>query len=428
MIYIAQLICLIIGIVIGIAIGLALSMAWNVFAPATAEWFCETFLDRGSNTSTVDRPVSPPCEVLVSDLHIDTWDYPPQAEMRVRSFVEFLDSVRADPRIEGFVLNGDLMDIPLFAGDLTAEQNRLMLEVNAGPITPNQGVIVEKYAPVLRALITLEKPDPSGDNVSRAIFQTGNHDIGVVGLRYVMRVMPDFLPQVQAGWSPQILLQGGPGGSPYNSRWVYIEHGQDYDPFLWLYMRYAVLDLLRGGHLHREAYFIRAVQRKGTMGLGRSSKGSKAKNRLRAQAAMNEAAGKPPPANMPVETAPVARAPGQDWDFANDDHSFFERLLMLRYRWAGRRVFAALPKSKRDSVKTVTFGHTHMPDRYVFPGGRVYINSGDWCGHTDHQCYSLIHRDGFVSGPFQWDGQLRSTSQVADDSAGASVRSVQETR
>ena len=63
------------------------------------------------------------------------------------------------------------------------------------------------------------------------------------------------LPGVQAGWSPQILLMGSPSQESYAGRFIYVEHGQEYDPFLWLYLRYAVLDLLRGGHLHREAHF-----------------------------------------------------------------------------------------------------------------------------------------------------------------------------
>jgi len=43
-----------------------------------------------------------------------------------------------------------------------------------------------------------------------------------------------------------------------------------------------------------------------------------------------------------------------------------------------------------------------MPDRYEFAHGGVYINSGDWCGNTTHQCYSVVYDDGFVRGPFQW--------------------------
>jgi UDP-2,3-diacylglucosamine pyrophosphatase LpxH len=406
------------GIVAGLAVGLVLSMLCIVLGPSTAEWLCETFWDRRRVT-----PVSTdaaPSEIIVSDLHIDTWEYAPRPECRARSFVEFLEALRADRYIQGFLLNGDLMDIPLFAGTLTAQQNRLMLEVNAGALDPPQGVIAAQYDNVLRALLTVEKPERDAV-IRRSIFQTGNHDIGVNGLRYVRAEMPDYLPSVQAAWSPQLLLRGGPMvDQRYDGRWIYLEHGHEYDPFLWLYMRYAILDLLRGGHLRRESQFIAAMQRKGRTGLGKTSRGTDNLATKRAKVA----AGLLPMSELPIETPPEPPStPAADWDFAGESHTFMERLFIRRYRWAARMAFARLPASKRRSVKTVTFGHTHMPDRYVFPGGRVYVNSGDWCGNTTHQCYSVVHADGFVSGPFQWEGveKARQRGHLIGDGNTASI-------
>jgi len=382
-----------VGVLFGLGVGLLLAMVWNFLAPAIAEWLVEVLHDRKRRPEERLEPIR---EVLVSDLHIDTWNYAPQVEQRAKSFVEFLQTVRDDDRISGFILNGDLMDIPLFAGKLTDEQNRLMLEVKPGKIGPDQGVIGRNYLPVLQELFNLEKP--RGHRPKRVIFQTGNHDIGVVGLRYVLLDMPEFLPGVQAGWSPQILLMGSPDGDDYDRRCIYIEHGQEYDPLLWLYMRYAVLDLLRGGHLHRESHFVEAMQRRGQTGFGPSAKGSTKKASIRAQAARSGTM----PADMPTEELPVARPEGREWDYADDKHTVGEWLLIRRYRWAARMAFWTLPRRHRDRVKTVTFGHTHKPDRYVFPDGRVYINSGAWAGYSTDQSYCLIHKNGFVTGPYQW--------------------------
>jgi len=383
-----------VGVLVGLGLGLVLGMAWNLLVPALAEWFMETFVDRGRRPSETLEPIR---EVLVSDLHIDSWNYEPQKEYRAKNFVEFLGTIRADDRIDGFVLNGDLMDIPLFAGRLTDEQRRLMLEVGPGKIGPDQGVIARNYLPILRDLFSLERPNEKGERISRVIFQSGNHDIGVVGLRYVLGEMPDFLPGVHAGWSPQILLMGSPREESYARRFIYIEHGQEYDPFLWLYLRYAVLDLLRGGHLHREAHFVRAMQRHGQTGLGQSSKGSGRKSRIRAEAATSGTVG------PDLEEPPVSRERGDEWDYEKDKHTVGEWLLLRRYRFAARMAFWKLPNRRRTEVRTVMFGHTHKPDRYVFPSGRVYINSGDWAGYSTDQSYCLIHTNGYVSGPYQWE-------------------------
>jgi len=58
-------------------------------------------------------------------------------------------------------------------------------------------------------------------------------------------------------------------------------------------------------------------------------------------------------------------------------------------------------------------GHTHLPDRYEFPGGRLYINSGDWAGNDANQCFLLIQPNGVVSGPHQWRDGLTLGTVIA---------------
>jgi UDP-2,3-diacylglucosamine pyrophosphatase LpxH len=396
-----------IGLLCGLALAIIFSTAWIGLAGAAQEWLTERFLDRAvSDAGPIDQEEREgQQEVLVSDLHIDTWDYPHgKPGARATAFLEFLTAVQQAPNVRGFILNGDLMDIPLFPGNLTPEQKLLLLPVMDEIQMTEQGVLATRYDEVLQPLLTLEaivaqaleKP-----GLRRTIFQTGNHDIGINGLRYVRRDMPRFLPTVQIAWNPQLLLLSGPEtGSSYKHP-VYIEHGHHYDPFLWLYMRYALLDVLRGGVQRREAQLMAAMQRGGRKGMGRPSRQGIPTEEAVAAA---HAAGKPLITEVRAEPAAAGSAT-EEWHFAAESRtrSFGEKVVQYRFRQAARRVFRDLHRRHRRNIRTVMFGHTHLPDRYVFPGGRVYINSGDWCGNTPHQCYCVIQADGTVRGPFQWD-------------------------
>ena len=102
-------------------------------------------------------------------------------------------------------------------------------------------------------------------------------------------------------------------------------------------------------------------------------------------------------------------APGtQASHYAGDSPSLGARLARLRYRHAARRLFRQFAREGVPQVGTVMFGHTHLPDRYVFPGGRVYVNSGDWSGYTDHRTYCVLEPDGTVRGPFQWESYAKA--------------------
>lgn len=404
------------GILTGIVIVAVLAILAYPLVKAVWEWLLEVVVDRGRMPEMPRRSGVRPAEVFVSDLHIDTWDYSAAHIGRRASFLGFLSAIRNAPSVTGFILNGDLMDVPLFAGALTERQDRYMLEIPAGDPDP-QGVLNPDYDHVLHALMNLERP--LEDNLAarpllRTVFQTGNHDVGVNGLRYVRHEMPQYLPSVRTSWGPEVLLMGSPDPALHYDNWVYFEHGQAHDPFLWLYARYAMLDILRSGRLGREMQFIEAMQRGGRTGMDRSSPGTEHRAALRAMESTAEDL-----AGLVVEE-PAGRAPetGVDWHFAGVKLTFHEWVIRNSYRLAARRAFRQLPKYRKnargeriaygENVQTVLFGHTHIPDRYVFPDGRVYINSGDWCGNTPHQCYCVIYEDGIVRGPFQWESEEKA--------------------
>ena len=379
------------GLFCGFALAVAVGTLWVFVTGPVQELIQEKFFD-----PLFDRPVAAPLltpppdgpqGVLVSDLHIDTWglaDGGVVPNARRARLLGLLAAVKADPRVDSFYLNGDLLDIPLHPDLNAPEPEMLRLD---GMLAGERGVLLERYDPILKALLGLTRPDPASPAevaapVRRALFQTGNHDVGVSGLRYVRPRMPDFLPPVQAVWNPSLLIQTDADGREL-PRWVYIEHGHRWDPLLWLYMRYALLDILRAGHRRREAHLLSGMQRAGKAGMGAQTAGG--------------------------ETLPPAPAPGTSENhFPDDQPGLLSTLVRLRYRQAARRLFREFRSRQTDPsaairVRTILMGHTHHPDRYVFPGGLLYINSGDWSGYTAHCAYCVLDHDGSVRGPFQWE-------------------------
>ena len=148
-------------------------------------------------------------------------------------------------------------------------------------------------------------------------------------------------------------------------------------------MRYALLNILRAGHRRREAQLLSGMQRAGKAGMGAQTVGG--------------------------GTLPPAPEPGiSENHFPNGQPGLLSTLVRLRYRQAARRLFREFRSRQTDPpaamhVRTLLMGHTHHPDRYVFPGGLLYINSGDWSGYTAHCAYCVFDPDGSVRGPFQWE-------------------------
>lgn len=346
------------GTVAGLTAALALVLVGVVHLPPWIERLRERA--EGPPPSETAAPSGGNYGILVSDLHLDTWDYE-KGETHL-AFAAFLDWARRHPRIADLYVNGDLLDVPphpLNQPDVTTLRVRDggSPDLERGEL----GVLQNRFEPLLEAMGSLAAHDDVPP--LRITYLTGNHDVGISGLRYVR---PNLAwTSFKILWNPSIRVEAAPG------REVYVEHGHRVDPYLWLYLRYAALELMRGP-------MLREVQRSGRIGIG-------------------------PNAHVAGELPLDARAP-QPWETAAPEipapqgEDAASARARYRYRAAARRLFRELPPS----VRTVTMGHTHIPDRYTFPDGRVYLNSGDWAGNTPHRAFLVIHPDGRVTGPHQW--------------------------
>ncbi|HEY0076414.1 MAG TPA: metallophosphoesterase [Abditibacteriaceae bacterium] len=375
------------GITFGAGVALVAHTLWIILAGPTAEFLSEkvkqdgkqeTPSDDKTNTASGSLPELETPEVggvpgiyrvLISDLHIDTWEKEPQ---RARAFIDFLDALKRRKGEVEIYINGDLLDLPLHAAHEKGREEPLILKVKSAQwegVFPTQPTYLDQLLMKLREI--MDKPD------LKIYYLTGNHDVGISGLRY-------FRPKasrVKGGaqlldlpahgiWNPAFIIETG-------EKWVYIEHGHIHDPLLWIYMRYAIFDLLRGGTRRQERRLARSLQRKKEPGQDCTAGSIKS-------------------------TTPDHEEEGFR-KFAND-------LVRHRFRCAARRTLRRLRKSGKP-VHTVIFGHTHMEERCTMKVARFlnfgnyegeYINAGSWAGNQKKQTYWLIEPDGNVRGPFEW--------------------------
>lgn len=403
------------GVGLGIAVGAGITLIghtlWTILAGPAQEWLTGRVLRRWGErdeTPRVPRALDalPRIEgryrVLLSDLHIDTWVQPTAATAthpRAAAFGRLLGALRAratdpaEPQGVDVYINGDLLDIPLHPAHEGAREPSV-LHLDDDFTQPWEGVLrrVRPNGPAEERLATdtllgaLRNVVHDGPQAVRLFYLTGNHDIGISGLRYFrpnarrQPLDPQGPPEevldlpAHAIWNPAMVLQTG-------ERWVYIEHGHLHDPLLWLYLRYALVDLLRGRARRGEHRLVRQVQRQ------RVGQDSSAGTRL----------------NLRRDHTHLSRG------LANT-------IVRLRFRQAARRTFRRLYRTEQGrKIKTVVFGHTHLPERYElkvwwFERGRLkwdtctYINAGSWAGNTEDQLVWFIHPDGRVDGPVQWAG------------------------
>ncbi len=401
------------GGVVGAGVTFALyTFGWVFLGGPLQEWFEEKALDPhrdrdeaiaktnqnsdGAVAAMDKKYVAPGYRILVSDLHIDTWAE--QHPEREAAFIDFLRCVRQTPQVTEIYLNGDLLDLPLhpihqgkeepvtleIEEDLKIALCRNAAHKKAVPEPEEekwQGVLPKQLDAIFAAL-----RDATGHDREpplHAYYFTGNHDIGISGLRYFR---PDLLGlPAQAIWNPSAFILGPRVKSKDNKRQaVYIEHGHLHDPLLWLYLRYSVFDLLRGGTQSRERNLLKGFQRGGKSGMA-------APLASEADQAMLLSEGAPATAlNLAAILHKVRR--------------FGEDIVRYRYRHAARRARRRLSTRRPDlDITTVIFGHTHLRDEHAFPTGWKYINAESWDGKTDDQTYWIIKPDGAVTGPHQWE-------------------------
>jgi UDP-2,3-diacylglucosamine pyrophosphatase LpxH len=360
------------GIPFGFIYFALLALLWTAVAGPVQEWLLEVLFDRRHSRSKVGpmdaapgKAGNEPFAVLVSDIHADTWQDASGAAKHA-AFIDFLNRVAGDTRVTDLYINGDICDMPPFPlnqpeVDVLDEEAwqggaKRYPALSAGL---NVGVFPTAIDDVFEKLATLGA-GRDRDRPLRVTYSTGNHDIGISGLRYIRPDLP--WGSVKVAWNPSLQLKLTP------NCWVFIQHGHQHDPFLWIYLRYAVLELLRDG--------TSVAQRNGNLGMAQP-----------AQAKPQGAAGL---AQTGMASHDFQQPAGEPW---------LRQLVRLRYRQAARRLYRL---RCQPAIRFITFGHTHLPDRYRFPGGWEYLNSGDWAGNDAHQCYLKIYASGEVTGPHQW--------------------------
>ncbi len=364
-----------VGLVCGLIFAFTFAFVWIGTAGPLQEWICEVTLDRWHRLRKGPpvQPIAPEegsVSVLFSDVHMDTWD--PNSD-RPRAFLEFIKWIAKEPTVTDVYINGDIFDMPphpLNQKDvptLTVEYGRPIKRYpDVQPGTP-LGVLQKAYDRPLELINALSNRSPELPPLE-VTYLTGNHDIGIEGLRYIR---PDLTwSSVKVAWNPSVLLKVSP------DRWVYVEHGHRYDPFLWLYLRYAIMQLFRGPTA------VRIAQRSGKVGMKKVVPLTHLQANLAA----------PLPWENQAEIQPTPQEGVGTW------------IARYRFRQAARRTFRRIRNDYGDQVKVVTFGHTHIPDRYEFPDDRLYVNSGDWASNSPDQTYLIIHANAAITGPIQWKG------------------------
>lgn len=312
-------------------------------------------------------------------------------QKRAVDFLELLRTLRllsTNHRVELYI-NGDLTDIPLHAAhEGRNEPDELIFDerlqgTHVDGRTWN-GVLPGSLDPILSALRNVVNDD---NPRLRIFYLTGNHDVGITGLRYfrpdatgrpTKRTEKPFalldLP-AHVIWNPAVIIRG-------KEQDVYVEHGHLHDPILWLYMRYAVFDLLRGGFRHQERRLLGRMQR------GKTGQNAKDPAFVRSHTTGSQPVQPPPP------TGPAP------WT-----KRFSFLLVKLRYRQAARETARHLRKHYGARPFTIVFGHTHIEDEMTFclKGTPYrYINAGSWAGNQEHQTLWIVRGSGRVEGPLQW--------------------------
>lgn len=297
--------------------------------------------------------------VVVSDLHIDTWDRAPEGrQAREQAFLEFLRTIERTT-MELYV-NGDLLDAPPDPED-TWQSDAFALK----------GSIFPKYEEVLASLSTMNNASPVPVAVTLLF---GNHDMAASGLRYDLVKRPHLLHKFRLpfnmAWYPNVVLgvPVDPTKEGQEDHRVYIDHGHFYDPALLLYLRDFISAALRADLRRAMTTLVISGQRRSSEQQAIPGSGLAAPKRL------------------------------------TMDQKIGHWLVRYRWRWKARRALAErsaeeVRKGNRP-LSGVLFGHTHLPDRYTYRTGRAkgmtYVNTGDWMGETGHGTYTIVTQDGVI--------------------------------
>ena len=313
--------------------------------------------------------------VIVSDLHIDTWNQTKQfnGKTKQQHFFAFLDWIT--PFTATFIINGDLFDAP-----------------------PGKGKdLWPTHEEVLTRLSLLAQD-------TNLYYFIGNHDLGLWGLR----IKKLWNLKISYPCCPELSIQTE---AVTEEAYIYFEHGHNYDPALTLYIRNAVKSMVPLGFIWKFKevmsrlkfrFFSRADARKAPSILGPDP--------TALQGAVLRAAQRRHP-DTGEKTGPL----GLSWhlDIKSVKRWLWRKVgpLIQRYytplNWgeAADHVFKNFCEQHPDKkIKLIVFGHTHVPDEQelVFDDEKsLYLNSGDWCEpvlkqdpETHHSSFIVLDKDG----------------------------------
>ncbi len=346
---------------IGLVVGVGLALVASLILRFLTGPLIESLREMGESAARDDLakgPLPGPHAVLLSDIHVDTWPLGDPYKDHTKDFEKFIAAITASETVESLYFGGDFADIPVHP---KFHYQPPLLAVGA-EINAEFGVLQGQES-------LLQHLNAIFGSAKRVVGITGNHDLGINGIRFVRGE--------HALWNPAILISGHPSVQKPLQNKVYIEHGHRFDPLNWLYLRYSILDLTRRGYDEGRPAAPPPTERK-LREMVEGKLGTKKETGIKVRQ------------GMPV-------GPARD--------SLGTYLVRLRYRGEARRALRRLKKI-HPGVKTFVCGHTHLPDRYRFSDGTLYLNLGDWSGDTGHKTYALLDGAGELHGPLTWNGTL----------------------
>lgn len=292
--------------------------------------------------------------IIVSDLHIDTWDQSRKIKGKTKEehFIDFLEQKKATTKF--LYVAGDLLDLPPERG------------MDAFPT----GGAVDR---VLAKLIEISRqPD------TFVVYVIGNHDIGLSGLRVNRNFEVSWLGRIAISY-PRVYISTPKGG-------ILVEHGHFYDPSLVIYAGDLLWTTYFGEareqpFVHISSSLVRSLQRRDSVTGEKIWKAG--------------------------ELKPIPRPPVGCRDQIKE---LIRRLLRrppvvieevykpLHWQNAAKEVLQEYNESVSpdERAKSIVFGHTHRPDKYIWNTGEQYFNSGDWSGDTPHSTYLEVDESGSV--------------------------------
>jgi len=282
--------------------------------------------------------------VVVSDLHVDTWNRrTANGRSKQEAFPQFLSEIR--PRTRKLYITGDLFDLP--------------------PREYDQAGIMARFGGTLSSLLEFSSS-------SKVFWLVGNHDVGACGAQLVLGSI--------TVWYPHIAIR--PPGKPRKR--IILEHGHFYDPVIALYAKNLAMASYYGEArdqpVQREAELMSSM-------LQRRNRDGR-------------------PAYDPGVMTMERRRTGWEWvrrrcrdiveEYYTVDHWRKHAALAMRHHdnLTGRR------------HQVCIMGHTHCPDFYraVYKEAensspRVaywYYNAGSWAESEPCMPYLVVKDDGTI--------------------------------